>query len=237
MRHNKKFNHLSRKKGHRTALLRNMACSLIEHKRISTTLAKAKALRVYVEPIITRSKEPTMHNHRQAFRYLQNKYAVKELFGAVGPAVLERPGGYCRVIRTGTRLGDNAETAIIELVDFNPDYNPNDKGAKKGRTRRSRRRRGGGGSPSGESKATAAAASESTSEAEAATAKEPDAPSAETSDAPAVATGEEVTPAEADQVTETDELKQVEGTTPEGLAQPEGGVDAAESADEEKKDS
>ena len=233
MRHNKKFNHLSRKKGHRTALLRNMACSLIEHKRISTTLAKAKALRVYVEPIITRSKEPTMHNHRQAFRYLQNKHAVKELFGAVGPAVLERPGGYCRVIRTGTRLGDNAETAIIELVDFNPDYNPNEKAAKKGRTRRSRRRRGGG-SSAGEDKATAAAASsESTPEAEAASAPESDAPAAEASEA--------VTPAEADQVTETDELKQVEGTTPEGLAQPEGGVDAEpndqeESTEEEKKD-
>lgn len=229
MRHNKKFNHLGRKKGHRTALLRNMACSLIEHKRISTTLAKAKALRVYVEPIITRSKEPSMHNHRQAFRYLQSKQAVKELFGEVGPKVLERPGGYCRVIRTGTRLGDNAETAIIELVDYNPDYNPNDKGAKKGRTRRSRRRRGSGGSSSG---AEATATSDATDEA----ANTETSTTEVTGDSQPETTPVETTPAAADQVTETDELKQVGGTTPEGLAQPEGGVDAEGSAQDEAGD-
>ena len=144
MRHNKKFNHLGRKRGHRRSMLRNMACSLIEHKRISTTLAKAKALRVYVEPIITKSKDNSMHARRMAFRYLQSKHAVKELFAEVAPAVGDRPGGYVRVIRTGTRLGDNAETAIIELVDFNRDYSANTESGSTGKTRRSRRRRGSG---------------------------------------------------------------------------------------------
>ena len=222
MRHNKKFNHLGRKRGHRVALLRNLACSLIEHKRISTTLAKAKALRVYVEPVITRSKESTMHNHRQAFRYLQNKHAVKELFAEVGPKVADRPGGYCRVIRTGRRLGDNAETAIIELVDFNPDYNPNAKGDKKGRTRRSRRRRGGSGN-----QAAAAGAAE---------APATDVPVEEAAEAPPAEP--ETEEAAAEQVTDTEELKQVTETTPEGLAQPEGGVDApddeAAEGDEDK---
>ncbi len=119
MRHNKKFNHLSRKKGHREALLSNLAISLIIHKRIFTTLAKAKALRVYAEPLITRSKTDDMTNRRLVFSYLQNKEAVKELFGVISEKVAERPGGYTRILKTGHRLGDNAEMAMIELVDFN----------------------------------------------------------------------------------------------------------------------
>lgn len=119
MRHNKKFNHLSRKKGHREALLSNMAISLIMHKRIFTTVAKAKALRVFAEPIITRSKKDDMANRRLVFSYLQNKDAVKELFGVIAEKVTERPGGYLRILKTGHRLGDNAEMCMIELVDFN----------------------------------------------------------------------------------------------------------------------
>ncbi len=123
-------------------MLKNLSVSLIRHKRISTTLAKAKALRKYVEPVITFSKSNTTHGRRMAFRALQNKEAVKELFAEIAPKVANRPGGYVRVIRTGTRLGDNAETAIIELVDFNTDYNPK-AAVKKGRSRRGRRKSGG----------------------------------------------------------------------------------------------
>jgi large subunit ribosomal protein L17 len=119
MRHGDKVNNLGRKKAHRVALLKNLTRALIEHKRISTTLAKAKALRIHVEPIITRSKDNTTHSRRTAFSMLQDKEAVKELFDVIGPKVMDRPGGYVRVIKTGTRLGDGAETAMIELVDFN----------------------------------------------------------------------------------------------------------------------
>lgn len=119
MRHNKKFNHLSRKKGHREALLSNLAIALIQHKRIFTTVAKAKALRVYAEPLITRSKKDDMANRRLVFAYLQNKDAVKELFGVIAEKVAERPGGYLRILKTGHRLGDNAEMCMIEFVDFN----------------------------------------------------------------------------------------------------------------------
>ena len=140
MRHGKKFNHLSRKKGHRKAMLSNMACSLIEHKRINTTVAKAKALRGFVEPLITKAKTDSTHSRRTAFKYLQSKDAVGELFREVAPKVADRPGGYTRIIRTGYRLGDNAEMCMIELVDFNELYT-NEKSKKT--TRRSRR--GGGG--------------------------------------------------------------------------------------------
>ena len=150
MRHGKSFNHLGRQRGHRKSMLKNLSVSLIRHKRISTTLAKAKALRKYVEPVITFSKSNTTHGRRMAFRALQNKEAVKELFAEIAPKVANRPGGYVRVIRTGTRLGDNAETAIIELVDFNADYNPKE-AVKKGRSRRGRRKK------SGEATAAAAA--------------------------------------------------------------------------------
>jgi large subunit ribosomal protein L17 len=119
MRHGKKFNHLSRKSAHRKAMLANMATSLIIHKRITTTLAKAKALRVYVEPFITRSKDDTTHSRRVVFSYLQSKEAVTELFREVSSKVAERPGGYTRILKLGQRLGDNAEMAMIELVDFN----------------------------------------------------------------------------------------------------------------------
>lgn len=137
MRHGKKFNHLGRKTAHRKAMLANMACSLIEHKRINTTLAKAKALRQYVEPLITKSKEDTTHNRRIVFSYLKNKYAVTELFKEVSVKVAERPGGYVRIIKLGNRLGDNADMAMIELVDYNTVYNPKGKAQKKA-TRRGR---------------------------------------------------------------------------------------------------
>ena len=119
MRHGKKFNHLGRQKGHRKALLANMAVSLIEHKRISTTVTKARALRQFVEPLITKAKTDDMNSRRTVFRYLQKKDAVQELFGEVASKVADRPGGYTRILKTGNRLGDNADTCIIELVDFN----------------------------------------------------------------------------------------------------------------------
>jgi large subunit ribosomal protein L17 len=137
MRHGKKFNHLGRKTAHRKAMLANMACSLIEHKRINTTLAKAKAVRQFVEPLITKSKTDSTHNRRIVFSYLRDKYAVTELFREVATKVADRPGGYVRIIKLGNRLGDNADMAMVELVDYNELYNPN---AKK---KKSTRRRGG----------------------------------------------------------------------------------------------
>ena len=119
MRHNKAINHLGRKSGHRKAMLANMATSLILHKRIQTTVAKAKALKMYVEPLITKSKEDTTHSRRIVFSYLKNKEAVTELFRTVAPKIADRPGGYTRVLKTGFRLGDGADMALIELVDFN----------------------------------------------------------------------------------------------------------------------
>lgn len=139
MRHNKKFNHLGRKKAHRDALLANMTISLIMRKRIFTTLAKAKALRMYAEPLINRAKDDSMSNRRLVFSYLQNKEAVTELFREVAQKIAERNGGYTRILKTGNRLGDNAKMCFIELVDYNENM-LKDKGAKKeGRTRRSRR--------------------------------------------------------------------------------------------------
>jgi len=119
MRHNKQINHLGRKSGHRKATLANMASALIEHKRISTTVAKAKALKMYVEPLITKSKEDTTHSRRVVFSYLKNKEAIKELFGVIAPKIADRPGGYLRVLHTGFRAGDAAEMALVEFVDFN----------------------------------------------------------------------------------------------------------------------
>ncbi|PKP13701.1 MAG: 50S ribosomal protein L17 [Bacteroidetes bacterium HGW-Bacteroidetes-3] len=135
MRHGKKFNHLGRKTAHRKSMFANMACSLIEHKRINTTVAKAKALRQFVEPLITKSKDDTTHNRRVVFSYLRNKFMVTELFKEVSVKVADRPGGYLRIIKLGSRQGDNAPMAMIELVDYNPNYNPNNK-AKKKTTRR-----------------------------------------------------------------------------------------------------
>ena len=137
MRHGRKINHLGRKTAHRKSMLANMACSLIEHKRINTTVAKAKALRQFVEPLITKSKEDTTHNRRIVMSRLRQKEVVVELFRDVAPKVGDRPGGYTRIIKLGNRLGDNADMAMIELVDYNEIYNAN-KPAKKV-TRRSRR--------------------------------------------------------------------------------------------------
>ena len=140
MRHGKKVNHLSRKTGHRKSMLANMACSLIEHKRINTTVAKAKALKQFVEPLVTKSKTDDTNNRRVVFSYLRDKYAVTELFREVAPKVGDRPGGYTRIIKLGNRLGDNAEMAMIELVDFNDLYNPGKKEVKKATTRRGRKK-------------------------------------------------------------------------------------------------
>ena len=137
MRHNKAINHLGRKSGHRKALLANMACSLIEHKRIETTVAKAKALKMYVEPLITKSKDDSTHSRRTVFSYLKNKYAVTELFRTIAPKIADRPGGYTRVLKTGFRTGDGADMAIIELVDFNEAALASAKKAAKKTTRRS----------------------------------------------------------------------------------------------------
>ncbi len=142
MRHNKKFNHLGRKAAHRDAMLSNMATSLIMHKRIFTTVPKARELRKFVEPIITRSKEDSTNSRREVFSLLQSKVAVTELFQTVSQKVGDRPGGYTRIIKTGFRLGDNAATCFIELVDFNENM-LTDGGAKKAKTRRSRRKAAG----------------------------------------------------------------------------------------------
>lgn len=138
MRHGKKVNHLGRQTAHRKAMLANMACSLIEHKRINTTVAKAKALKQFVEPLVTKSKEDTTHNRRIVFSKLRDKNAISELFREVAPKVGDRPGGYTRIIKLGNRLGDNADMALIELVDYNETYNVN-KPEKKKSTRRAGR--------------------------------------------------------------------------------------------------
>lgn len=140
MRHNKKVNHLGRKKAHREAMFANMASSLIKHKRIFTTTAKAKALRKYVEPLITKSKEVTNHSQRVVFASLQDKYAVKILFTEISPKVMDRPGGYTRIIKTGTRAGDNAAMCFIELVDFNENMLTTKTKKTAAKTRRSRKK-------------------------------------------------------------------------------------------------
>jgi len=171
MRHGKKVNHLGRKSAHRKAMLANMACSLIEHKRINTTVAKAKALKQFIEPLITKSKaennqsaEQGTHNRRVVFSNLRSKQAVTELFSAVSEKVAERPGGYTRIIKLGNRQGDNADMAMIELVDFNELYNAG-KPAKKS-TRRSRRSKGKEAVPATEAKAEAPAKAETKAKAE-----------------------------------------------------------------------
>ena len=161
MRHNKKFNHLGRTASHRSAMLANMAISLITHKRITTTVAKAKALKKYVEPLITKAKDDSTNSRRVVFSYLQNKEAIKLLFGEVAQKVGDRPGGYTRIIKLGTRQGDAAQVCFIELVDFNEDWS---KDTKK-KTRRSRR---GGSKAAAETAAEAPAAEEAKAEAPAA---------------------------------------------------------------------
>ena len=143
MRHGDKIKNLGRTQSHRKALMSNLACQLIEHKRIVTTLAKAKALRVYAEPMITRSKQDNTHNRRVVFSYLQDKQAVTELFSVIGDKVANRPGGYTRIIKLPRRMGDAADMAMIELVDFNEIYNVEGKDAGAKKTRRSRRSSGG----------------------------------------------------------------------------------------------
>jgi len=142
MRHGKKFNHLGRQQGHRRALLKNLSIALIEHKRINTTLAKAKALRVHLEPLVTKSKTNTTHSRRVVFSYLQNKFAVQELFDVISAKVASRPGGYLRIIKTGFRKGDGAEMAMIEFVDFNEVFT-NAKGSEESSNKKSRRSRRG----------------------------------------------------------------------------------------------
>jgi large subunit ribosomal protein L17 len=142
MRHGDKIKNLGRKKAHRIALLENLTCQLIEHKRITTTLAKAKSLRIYAEPIITRAKNDSMHNRRVVFSYLQDKEAIKELFGVIGDKVASRPGGYTRIIKLPRRIGDAADMAMIELVDFNEIYTKDSKDAAAKKTRRGRSRTG-----------------------------------------------------------------------------------------------
>ncbi len=159
MRHRKSFNHLGRTSSHRKAMLSNMATSLIMHKRIFTTLAKAKALRGYIEPLITKAKEDTTHSRRQVFKYLKNKYAVTELFREISVKVGDRPGGYTRIIKLENRLGDNAEMAMIELVDYNENL-LTEKAAKKTKTRRRR----GGKKTSAQAETAAPAAAEAKTE-------------------------------------------------------------------------
>lgn len=182
MRHNKTVNHLGRQASHRKALMANMAVSLILHKRISTTLAKAKALRTYVEPIITKSKDDSTHSRRMVFAYLKNKEAVTELFREVAPKIAERPGGYCRILKTGFRQGDGAEMCFIELVDFNETYTKEVKAAEKPKTRRSRAKKAE--APAAEG-AAVEAAGETTAPAKKAAAKKPAAKKADAAEAPA----------------------------------------------------
>jgi large subunit ribosomal protein L17 len=178
MRHGDKIKNLGRTASHRRALMSNLACQLIEHKRIITTLTKAKSLRVYVEPMITRSKNDSMHNRRVVFSYLQDKEAIKELFGVIGDKVANRPGGYTRIIKMQPRMGDAAEMAMIELVDFNELYKTEAKEATK-KTRRSRR----SGTTTTKKVETAAPVAEETTEAVAET-PATEAPAAEENTAP-----------------------------------------------------
>ena len=159
MRHGKKFNHLGRKKGHREAMLSNMAASLLTHKRIFTTTAKAKALRVYVEPLITKSKDNTTHSRRVVFGYLQSKDAVNELFTSIAPKVADRPGGYTRILKTHNRLGDNADMCMMELVDFNEAMLEAKSSKSKAKSGAKRARRG---KKSGKPTSTSAASTEAT---------------------------------------------------------------------------
>lgn len=153
MRHNRKFNHLSRTASHRNAMLANMASSLIKHKRITTTVAKAKALKKYIEPLLTKSKSDTTNSRRVVFSYLQDKYAISELFKEISVKIADRPGGYTRIIKTGHRLGDNAEMCFIELVDYNENM-AKDAAKKSTRTRRSRKKSAATEAPATEAQAT-----------------------------------------------------------------------------------
>lgn len=237
MRHGKKINHLSRQTGHRKSMLANMACSLIEHKRINTTVAKAKALKQFIEPLITKSKEDTTHNRRVVFAYLRNKYGVTELFREVAAKVGDRPGGYTRIIKMGNRLGDNADMAMIELVDFNELYNGGKKEEKKGRTRRAKKTA----APAAAPAAKAAPVAEEVEEANAPEAEAPTVEETPTVEAPETPAAAEVPAAEVETpaVEETPEAPAAEETpeTPTAEA-PEAPADekTADESTEEKKE-
>ncbi|RYE21033.1 MAG: 50S ribosomal protein L17 [Sphingobacteriales bacterium] len=206
MRHGKKVNHLGRTNSHRKAMLSNMATSLILHKRITTTLAKAKALRVYVEPLITKSKNDTTHSRRTVFSYLKDKEATAILFREVAEKVATRPGGYTRIIKLENRLGDNAEVAIIELVDYNTVYGVDTAAAAK----KSTRRRGGAGkgAKAGDVAAPAAAATAEVTPADDAVVIEEETPTAEVEETPVAEVAEEAPVAEAEEAPAAEEPKQ-----------------------------
>ena len=242
MRHNKKFNHLSRTSSHRKAMLSNMASSLIESKRITTTVAKAKALRMYVEPLITKAKDDTTHSRRVVFSHLQNKEAVSELFRDVAEKVADRPGGYTRILRTGTRLGDNAEMCIIELVDYNEAMLSTGEEATKPKRRRSRR----GGAKKTETPVAETAKKEKPKAEKAAPAKEvkEEEPKAEEPKAevpaeekPKVEKPAEETPKAEKPVEETPKAETPAEETPKAEAQePEVKEEPADDAEEDKKE-
>ena len=214
MRHGKKVNHLSRTDSHRRAMLANMASSLILHKRITTTLAKAKALRVYVEPIITKSKDDTTHSRRTVFSYLQNKEVVSILFRDVAAKVASRPGGYTRILKMGNRLGDNASMALIELVDYNEIYTNGDAAAAEKKTTR---RRG-----SKAKKADGPAAAAKAPKAEAAPVEDAvvveETPVAETVEAPVIEAAPVIEEVVADEVAVAEEAPAAEEAAPEAPA-------------------
>ena len=245
MRHGKKFNHLGRTASHRKAMLSNMAKSLLEHKRISTTAAKAKELRKYIEPLITKAKEDSTHNRRVVFGYLKNKESIKALFGEIVEKVGNRPGGYTRIIKTGFRLGDNADMCIIELVDYNELMLKEDKPAKKAGSRRSRR---GSGKATGEAADTKKSAEASDEQPEEASkGKKKDKPNADSAKDPKAAKNDsskveeskatdaddapKAAKAKAEKVEETKESKPAESKT-DKTEEPK----AAESKAEEAKD-
>lgn len=219
MRHRKSFNHLGRKSAHRKAMLSNMAASLILHKRITTTIAKAKALRMYVEPLITKAKDDSTHSRRIVFSYLQNKEAVSELFREVSGKIAERPGGYTRILKTGTRLGDNADMCIIELVDYNENLLASKSDKAKSTTRRSRR---GGKKATAEVTETAEKAVEKTEEVKAEEIVKDEAP-----EVVAEETKEEVVEAKAEEVVEEKKEEPVKEEKKE---------EAKEESEEEKKE-
>jgi len=225
MRHKKNFNHLGRKSAHRKAMLSNMAASLILHKRIETTTAKAKALKRYVEPLITRSKDDSTHSRRVVFGYLQDKEAVAELFREVGAKVADRPGGYTRIIRLGNRLGDNADMCLIELVDFNENLLAEKAASKKS----SSRRRRGGSKKSAAGAAPAAEAAAPAAEADVAVEEAPETAES-TTDTEKTAVAEEVK-----EEAPAPEAKAEEESAPEAKAEEESAPEA-KAEEEEKKD-
>ncbi len=221
MRHGKKINPLGRKKAHRELMLSNMACSLIEHKRINTTLAKGKELRKYVEPLITKSKEDSTHSRRVVFSYLRSKEAVTELFREVAPKIAERPGGYVRILKTGRRLGDGAELCMVELVDFNELLLNTEKKTKSRRSRRGGKK---------QAAPAAAPAAEAEVKQEEPKAEAPAAKAAEVAPAPEAVETPAETPAEAEDTT-----KKVAEEAPEAAA-PEAAAEEAPAAEEKKEE-